>query len=84
MALGLVASLTGLSSAPVLAVMRPALAQAAEQPGAPWLANGGCWLWDEMMERFTVPLGPYRFEPWVLDAGGAPGAGKFAGGVGSR
>lgn len=83
LAVCLVASgLAGFTSDPALAVTRPAVAQAAEQPGGPWPSNGGAWLWDGMMERFTVPLEPYWFEPWVRDAEGAPRAGLFAGGLG--
>ncbi len=82
-AVGLVAcGLTGLSSAPALAATRPALAQAAEQPGILWPVRGGVWLRDEMMERLTVPLGPYRFNPGVLNTGGASDAGMFAAEVG--
>ena len=59
-----VCCLAGPSSTSALALTQPVAVQSAEPLRAAWPANGEPWLWEEMLEGPTIPLGPYWLDPW--------------------
>jgi hypothetical protein len=55
-----------LSPAPALARAIPVATQVAGPQSSPASAVGD-WLWEGVMEKLTIPLGPFRPAPRALD-----------------
>jgi hypothetical protein len=40
-----------------------------DQPGVGWVGKVGAWLGEEMLDRFTIPLGPADRNSWPFNIG---------------